>query len=72
MNTGFQIQISTIVKKCFLTCIKGQLIWKANCQAEDSSKKRTNEFVFTIMRRVFVPFLEESSARKKVLRLSDL
>ena len=44
---------------------KGQLISKANCQAEDSSKKRTNEFVFTIMRRVFVRSLEESSARKK-------
>ena len=26
---------------------KGQLISKANCQAKDSSKKRTNEFVFT-------------------------
>ena len=47
----------------FLT--KGQLISKANCQAEDSSKKRTNEFVFTSMRRVFVRFLEESSTRKK-------
>ena len=44
---------------------KGQLISNANCQAEDSSKKRTNEFVFTSMRRVFVRFLEESSARKK-------
>ena len=44
---------------------KGQLISKADCQAEDSSKKRTNEFVFTSMRRVFVRFLEESSARKK-------
>ena len=53
--------------------VKGQLISKANCQAEDSSKKRTNEFVFTSMRRVFVRFLEESSARKKnVSRLSDL
>ena len=47
---------------------KGQLILKANCQAEDSSKKRTNEFVFTSMRRVFVRFLEESSARKKTFR----
>ena len=47
---------------------KGQLISKANCQAEDSSKKRTNEFVFTSMRRVFVHFLEESSARKKQFR----
>jgi hypothetical protein len=44
---------------------KGQLISKANCQAEDPSKKRTNEFVFTSMRHVFVRFLEESSARKK-------
>ena len=34
----------------------------------DSSKKRTNEFVFTSMRRVFVRFLGESSARKKSFR----
>ena len=47
---------------------KGQLISKANCQAKDSSKKRTNEFVFTSMRRVFVRFFEESSARKKTFR----
>ena len=47
---------------------KAQLISKANCQAEDSSKKQTNEFVFTCMRRVFVRFLEESSARKKTFR----
>ena len=33
---------------------KGQLISKANCQAMDSSKKRTKEFVFTTMLRVFV------------------
>ena len=26
MNTGFQIQISTIVKKCFLTCISNELL----------------------------------------------
>ena len=38
---------------------KGQLISKTNCLAEDSYKKRTNEFIFTIMRRVFVRFLEE-------------
>ena len=44
---------------------KGQLITKANCQAEDSSKKQTNEFIFTSMRCVFIRFLEESSARKK-------
>ena len=34
-----------------------QLISKANCQAVNSSKKRTNEFVFTNMRRVFVPLV---------------
>ena len=44
---------------------KGQLISKTNCQAEDSPKKQTNEFVFTSMRRVFVRFLEESLAKKK-------
>ena len=47
---------------------KGQLISKRNSQAEDSPKKRTNEFVFTSMRRVFVRFLGESSARKKSFR----
>ena len=55
--------IHTHFKKCWIP--KGQLISKANCQAEDSSKKRTNEFIFTSMRRVFVRFLGESSARKK-------
>ena len=39
---------------------KGQLISETNCQAMDSSKKQTNEFVFTSMRRVFVRFFEES------------
>ena len=47
---------------------KGQLISKANCQAMNSSKKRTNELVFTTMRRVFVRFLEEIGISK----LSDL
>ena len=35
---------------------KGQLISKTICQAEDSPKKRTNEFVFTTVGRVFVRF----------------
>ena len=39
---------------------KGQLISKTNRQTMDSPKKRTNEFVFTSMRRVFVRFLGES------------
>ena len=47
---------------------KGQLISKANCQAVDSSKKRTNEFVFTTMRRVFIHFLEEIEDTKKAFR----
>ena len=47
---------------------KGQLISKANCQAEDSSKKRTNEFVFTTMRHVFVHFLEEIEDTKNTFQ----
>ena len=43
-------------------CVKGHLISKTNCQAKDSPKKRTNEFVFTTVRRVFVCFLGESLA----------
>ena len=37
----------------FSRCFKGQLISKANCQPVNSSKKGTNEFIFTTMRRVF-------------------
>ena len=47
---------------------KGQLIWKANCQAVNFSKKRTNEFIFTTMRHVFVCFLEEMEDTKKSFR----
>ena len=57
--------------KKYPTCFdatKGQLISKANCQAVISSKKRTNEFVFTTMRRVFVRFLEEIEDTKKTFR----
>ena len=39
----------------FLVCYKGQLISKANCQAVNSSKKRTNEFILTSS-RVFWSF----------------
>ena len=57
----------------FSAATEGQLISKANCQAQDSPKKRTNEFVFTSKQHVFFRFLEESLARKKnVSRLSDL
>ena len=47
---------------------KGHLIWKANCQAVNSSKKRTNEFVFTRVRCVFVRFLEEIEDSKRAFR----
>ena len=47
---------------------KGQLISKANCQAMNSSKKRTNEFVFTTMQCVFVRFLEEIEDTKEAFR----
>ena len=66
------LNASDIVTK--LLCLdKGQLISKANCQVVISSKKRTNEFVFTTMRRVFVRFLEEIEDTKKNLsKLPDL
>ena len=52
----------------FFTKSKGQLISKTNCQAEDSSHKRMNEFVFTSMQRVFVCFLEETEDSNKAFR----
>ena len=51
-----------------ISLAKGQLISKANCQAVNSSKKQTNEFVFTSMRRIFVRFLEEIEDTKKTFR----
>jgi hypothetical protein len=52
----------------FLLQKVGQLISKANCQAVNSSKKQTNEFVFTSMRHFFAPFLEEIEDSKKAFR----
>ena len=49
----------------FFKTPKGQLISKENCQAVNSSKKQTNEFVSTSMRRVFVCFLEEIEDSKE-------
>ena len=49
-------------------CIEGQLISKAKFQVVNSSKKRTNKFNFTTMRRVFVRFLEEIEDTKKTFR----
>ena len=47
---------------------KVQLISKANCQAVNSSEKRTNEFVFTTRRRAFVCFFEEIEDSKKAFQ----
>ena len=49
---------------------KGQLILKANCQAMNSSKNWTNEFVFTTMRSVFIRFLEEIECTKKTFKIT--
>ena len=51
-----------------MSTIKGQLISKANCQAVNSSKKQTNKFVFTTVRRVFVQFVEEIEVNKNKFR----
>ena len=68
-NGQYFNNLMDIVSSVSSIFIKGQLISKANCQAVNSSKKRMNEFVFTTMRRVFVRFLEESSARKKCFEI---
>ena len=47
---------------------KGRLISKTKCQAMNSSKKWTNEFVITTMLRVFIRFLEEIENSKKAFR----
>ena len=49
---------------------KGQLISKTNCQAVNSSKKCTNEFVYTTMQPVFVHFLEEIEDSKKPFEIT--
>ena len=51
------------------TDAKGQLISKANCQAVNSSKQWTNEYIFTAMRRVFIHFLEEIEDSKKAFQI---
>ena len=76
LSSCFEIYIANATSTKLLTSfqyflihlIKGQLIWKANCQAMNSSKKWTNEFVFTTMRRAFVRFLEEIETNKKTFR----
>ena len=47
------LQFGTILlcNKTHIT--KGQLISIANCQAKDSSKKRTNEFIFTRVPKIY-------------------
>ena len=59
MHGGIRYLSQNIDRKELKVAYKGQLISKANCQAVNSSKKRTNEFAFTRMRHVFVRFLEE-------------
>ena len=54
--------------KCFLKqksySAKGQLITKANFHAVNSSKKRTNELVFTSMQRVLFVFWKKLKTPK--------
>ena len=47
---------------------KGQIISKCLFVVFNFFQKRTNEFVFTTMRRVFVCFLEEIEDTKKTFR----
>ena len=79
INTIFQLVQSWLQSEIFLSnsvevmknlsLLKvSYIILKANCQALNSSKKRTNEFVFTTMRCVLVPFLEEIEDTRKTFQ----
>ena len=73
MNKKVQQNMNAPSERVSLICAyslidKGQIVSKANCQAVNSFKKRTNGFVFTTMRRVFVCFLEEIEDTKKTFR----
>ena len=48
--------------------VKGKLFSKCFMGSSISSKKQTNEFVFTSMQIVFVPFLEEIDDLKKTFQ----
>ena len=65
---GLLVLLHTSSLRFVMLRTKGQLISKANCQAVNSFKKRTNEFVFTTMRRVFVCFLAEIKDTKKTFQ----
>ena len=56
------------VKTKNLRALKGQTNSKWFFQADVSSKKRMNKFVFTTCRLVFVHFFEESKDTKKTFR----
>ena len=45
----FELRVLTLIDCPKIVGAKGQLTSKTNCQAEDSPKKRTNEFIFTSM-----------------------
>ena len=51
---------------------KGQLILKANCQAEDSSKKRRMNFFLLVCDMFSFVFWKNPPPAKNVSRLSDL
>ena len=66
LPTGFHVFRQRVLGNTALVS-KCQLILKATYQAVNSYKKRTNEFIFTIMGCVFVHFSEEIEDTKKNL-----
>ena len=70
MEITYKIQIGSIWIEFKLNRAngnaKGQLISKANCQAVNSSKKRTNEFVFKNLE-----FGRKWRLQKGISKLSD-
>ena len=72
LNLGVLIFIDKLMNQqwniVLMYVAKGWTKLKWNFQADVSSKKRTNEFIFTTMQRVFICFVEEIEDSKKAFQ----
>ena len=72
LNLGVLIFIDKLMNQqwniVLMYVAKGWTKLKWNFQADVSSKKRTNEFIFTTMGLVFANFFEEIEDTKKIFQ----
>ena len=70
LNTLTYSRFKLDCKKWVSHSTKGQLISKSNCHVVNSSKRRTNEVIFSTMRCVSVCFLEGIEDTKKPFEIT--